>query len=374
MNLVFLFTCSLYVPSTTAWLPRSIAGSVPTRLGDPSITKLKSSLHVESNSLGGVPSFESWFQRVEGTNAKEGLSHTAFGNLRGLTYASYGSDIITIPKSIVLDSDFTQPDWDAQLASKLWAECKKGPSSMISGYVDLLTNSQWTAADLPSMPPSTAPDALRHWTEGQLKVLKENPAGEKLLDLMQQQEQIWKSKFATAGSDISWEQFQWAMEVVHSRAFCGDFGVNSGIPKAVLLSLPVLAGIVGYCYSVVLHGQNDIVLALLSLVAGIPVVLSALTKDSQVAVLLPLIDSANHQEDADSTINYSQVGESFNLSVGETCIVETNGEKQLFISYGEKKDTELLLNYGFLQGVDVSDSCSDVRRQKLAEKFLSRQK
>lgn len=163
------------------------------------------------------------------------------------------------------------------------------------------------------------------------------------------------------------------MEVVHSRAFCGDFGVNSGVPKALLLSLPALAGLGGYCYSVVLHGQNDIVLALLALIAGIPVLLSALAKDSPAAVLLPLIDSANHLEDANSNIDYSQVGESFNLSVGENCIVDTNGKKQLFISYGKKKDTELLLNYGFLQGVDVSDSSADVRRQKLAETFLSRQ-
>ena len=63
-------------------------------------------------------------------------------------------------------------------------------------------------------------------------------------------------------------------------------------------------------------------------------------------------------------INYNQLSESFNLSVGENCIVDTNGKKQLFISYGKKKDTELLLNYGFLQGVDVSDSNADARRRK----------
>jgi hypothetical protein len=118
---------------------------------------------------------------------------------------------MTIPKSIVLDSDFSLPDWDAQLASKLWAECKKESSSLISGYVNLLTKSQWTISDLPSIPipPSTAPDALRHWTEDQLMLLEGSPAGEKLLGLMQKQEQIWKSKFANVNSDMSWEQFQW---------------------------------------------------------------------------------------------------------------------------------------------------------------------
>lgn len=207
MNLLFLVTCSLSVSNCSAWLPRSKVGSGPKKLSDPSITSLQSTL--ESNTLGGVSSFESWFQRVDGANSKEGLSHADFGNLRGLTYVSDGSDVMKIPKSIVLDSDFSQPDWDAQLASKLWAECKKGSSSSVSGYVDLLTKAQWTAADLPSIPPSTAPDALRHWTEDQLKVIKENPSGAKLLSLMQQQEQIWKSKFSTVGGDTTWEQFQW---------------------------------------------------------------------------------------------------------------------------------------------------------------------
>ena len=164
------------------------------------------------------------------------------------------------------------------------------------------------------------------------------------------------------------------MEVVHSRAFCGDFGIKSGVPKSVLLSIPALAALAGYCYYVILHGQNEVVLALLAFVAGTPAFLSAISKETPVAVLLPLVDSANHSEDAASMINYDQLSESFNLSVGENCIVDTNGKKQLFISYGKKKDTELLLNYGFLQGIDISDSSPDARRKQLAEGFLCRQK
>lgn len=371
----FLVFILLSTPCTSAWLPRSSIENGYRKFSIPLITGLRSSSIEESNTLGGVSSFESWFRNVEGADSKEGLSHGDFGNLRGLSYgAPIGdSSVMTIPKSIVLDSDFSQPDWDAQLASKLWAECEKGSSSPISGYVELLSRSEWTPADLPSIPPSTAPDSIRHWTDDQLNLLKAKPAGEKLLGLMRQQEQIWKSKFSNIGGDMTWEQFQWAMEVVHSRAFCGDFGINSRIPKPLLVGLPALAGFLGYYYYVVQHGQNDIILALLALVAGIPVIFSALVKDSPAAVLLPLIDSANHMEDADSMIVYNQLGESFGLSVGEKCVVDTNGKRQLFISYGKKKDTELLLNYGFLQGVDISDTNSNARRQKLAEAFLSRQ-
>lgn len=165
-----------------------------------------------------------------------------------------------------------------------------------------------------------------------------------------------------------------AMEVVHSRAFCGNFGVNGGgAPNKLLLSLPLLAGVIGYYYYVVIHGQNDLVLAGLASIAGIPALASIISKDSPVAVLLPLIDSANHLEEADSAIDYSPLSESFTLAVGDRCVVNTNGKDQLFISYGSKKDTELLLNYGFLQGLDLSGVDSDSRRRKIAETFLSRQ-
>jgi len=375
MKPFFLVPILLSAPSTSAWLPRSSIENGYRKLSGPQIASLRSSGAEGSNTLGGVSSFESWFRNVEGADSDEGLFHGDFGNLRGLSYgAPIGdSSVMTIPKSIVLDSDFGRPDWDARLASKLWAECERGSSGPISGYVELLSRSEWTPADLPSIPPSTAPDSIRHWTDDQLALLEAKPEGERLLGLMRQQEQIWEQKFSDVGGGMTWEQFRWAMEVVHSRAFCGDFGINSGIPKPLLVGLPALAGFLGYYYYVVQHGQNDIILALLALVAGIPVVFSALVKDSPAAVLLPLIDSANHMEDADSMIAYNQLGESFGLTVGEKCVVDTNGKKQLFISYGKKKDTELLLNYGFLQGVDISDGDSDARRQKLAEVFLSRQ-
>jgi hypothetical protein len=276
-----------------------------------------------------------------------------------------------IPKSIVLDSDFSKQDWDTELAVKLWTECKKGSSSTISGYVELLTRG-WTPSDIPEIPPSTAPDSLRHWSDDQLNLLEGNPSGKKVLDLLQQQQDIWNRKFSRVG-DMTWEQFQWAMEVVHSRAFCGDFGVNSAAPKPVLLTLPLLSAVLGYYYYIVLHGQNDFVLGGLALIAGIPAIASLLSKESPVAVLLPLIDSANHLETADSAIDYSPLNESFTLVIGENCVVDSDGKDQLFINYGPKKDTELLLNYGFLQGVGLSDDDSDIKRRKLAECFLSRQ-
>jgi hypothetical protein len=278
---------------------------------------------------------------------------------------------MNIPKSIVLQSDFSQPDWDAKLASSLWQECLKGSSSSIAGYTALLTQ-DWTPNDLPVIPPSTASNALRHWTDEQKKILANNPSGQKLLDLQKQQEEMWRNKFSKANG-LTWEQFEWAMEVVHSRAFCGDFGIGaSALPPIFATATPVVAAAAGYVYSVQLHGQSDTILLALGLVAAIPAILNLLTQSPPAAVLLPLIDSANHLEEADSAIDYSPLSDSFTLTAGKKCFVEENGKKQLYISYGKKKDTELLLNYGFLRRVQ-SDGDSETRRQKLAESFVSKQ-
>lgn len=361
-----------YSVVSSAWAPTFQSANHRSKFS----SRLRSS-QVE-DVLGGVSTFENWFRSVPGSECIDSIFHDDFGNLRGLAYLTKSEEreeeknVMKIPKSIVLESDFSQQDWDAQLSQKLWAECKKGSSSSISGYVELLTKGWTPSSDLTSIPPNTAPDALRHWTSEQLQILSENPSGQKLLNLMQQQEEIWKRKYSNVASDMTYEQFQWAMEVVHSRAFCGEFGIKGGVSSVLFMS-PLISGLLGYIYYVQLHGQNDLILAGLALIAGIPVIASLLFKDSPVAVLLPLIDSANHLEEADSSIDYSPLDESFGLTIGRNCVVQENGKNQLFISYGRKKDTELLLNYGFLGDVDLSDGDADSRRRKLAETFLSRQ-
>ena len=92
--------------------------------------------------------------------------------------------------------------------------------------------------------------------------------------------------------------------------------------------------------------------------------------------MLPLIDSANHLQEADSVIEYNPANNAFELSLGRQCLVKENdGRAQVCISYGIRKDPELLLNYGFLRGVttkDEGDECRDAIRQRLADEFVSR--
>ena len=334
--------------------------------------------------LTGVQEFESWFSNVPGAQCNSYIKHASFGNLRGLgtqdrSISSTSDSWMTIPRSIVLESDFRENDWDAQLAQSLWKEVMKGSSgsSSIAGYVSLLTKS-WTTEQLPEVPPFTAPDALRHWTEEEKAALAAHAEGQGLLDLQLRQEKSWKDKFNNmkATSGMTWEQFEWAMEAVHSRAFCGDFGIGGGssLPMPAAIGSPAVAALAGYVYYVQLHGQNDAILLVLAALGAIPSVLNLLKDSPPVAVLLPLIDSANHREEADSSIEYSPLTDSFDLTGGSKCLVtEDNGKQQLYISYGTKSEKELLLNYGFLKGVSSASDDDSARRKELAEKFVASQ-
>lgn len=74
---------------------------------------------------------------------------------------------------------------------------------------------------------STAPDSLRHWTPQQKSRLERSEKGKKLLEAENKQQEEWRQKYNSLGTlrkKMNYENFQWAMEAVHSRAFRGDFG------------------------------------------------------------------------------------------------------------------------------------------------------
>ena len=138
--------------------------------------------------------------------------------------------------------------------------------------------------------------------------------------------------------------------------------------------LPLSALAFGFVYAT--DYSMDRYLPLLAAVAAAPVVLTAIAdqKGSKEAVMLPLIDSANHLQEADSVIEYDPSVDGFVLSLGRKCLVkEGDGTAQVCISYGIRKDAELLLNYGFLRGVATGGAASrDEVRQRLAEEFVAR--
>ena len=370
----FLVSAEL-VLSGDAWtaLPRLLTTTVCSSR----TPMIKSSvIDTEPDLMEGTATFESWFRGIPGADLLSDVSHADFGNLRGLSSKSgrvkdSSINLMKVPKSIVLSSDFSQPDWDADLAQTLWMECTKGRSSAISGYVSLLTRG-WSSSDLPILPPPTAPDSLRRWSSEEKKLLEGSDGGEKLLQLLDQQNQLWHNKFSRV-KGMTFEQFEWAMEAVHSRAFCGDFGMGSSpIPPWVTGAVPVVAAVAGFQYYNQNPDPSDILMIVFALAAAMPTILSLVNKSPPVAVLLPMIDSINHREEAVANIEYSPLSDSFLLTVNSNCFVVENEGTQIYISYGKKKDTELLLNYGFLRDV-VLNGDSHSRRKALAESFLARQ-
>jgi len=361
--------------------------------------------------MGGVSEFEQWYITKQASFPK----HSSFqdNSLRGLEYVGGETEnIIKLPASLVLRAKFGSDDdegknWDTYLSLKLLKECQKGERSDIYGYCSLLMKGETYESSTPC-PPSTAPDALRNWTPDQKKLLESSSIGQRLLTAETNQQQKWSQKYDTILSKeekamFSKDQFFWAMEAVHSRAFKGSFGLlknnngDDGISLKAIGSIapPILAAIVGS--KALLNpstNPNDDKIAIgCGIIATLPLLFNTIfsndEKDNSSAVMLPLIDSANHMEKADSVIEFDPLKDIFTLSVGSKCLVkektENGNEKtQLYVSYGKKKDTELLLNYGFLNDFvvgsektgksanEADDTVRDRVRRYLAEEFVRR--
>jgi hypothetical protein len=224
---------------------------------------------------------------------------------------------------------------------------------------------------------------VRHWTaEQQRQYLSPSAPGRDLLAALQQQDATWRQHYDSLDPStqvtMSWEQFEWAMEAVHSRAFCGVQTTTDRNVAAKLLLPSLMAAILGIVYSsTTTAGQaSDTVLAVLAVATALASWTATATwtsSQSAVAVLLPWIDSANHHAQADSTILYDPLTQSFELYIGPKCLVTEEDQdsvhmsrRQVYINYGSKTNTEWLLNFGFLPTVPAAalvDGADDYRRR-----------
>lgn len=242
--------------------------------------------------------------------------------------------------------------------------------SRLHGYCSLLT--QGTPITAGTCPPDAAPNALRHWTDQQKEVLTRNENGRKLLAYQTEQKERWKTVYESLSDpgNMTYAQFEWALEVVNSRSFCGKFW-SIGMSPTVPVLAPLLTGTLGLLYLQNSSEPSSTVLAGVALLGALPTIIAASSPEQ--AVLLPLIDSANHLEIADSKIMFDPAKQEFLLTIGKRCLVkESDGMTQLFITYGDKSDVELLNNFGFLPGVAIRDGTTDDERRRLAEAFLER--
>jgi len=366
-----------------------------------------------SSKLQGVEEFEKWFENSNEDRSDNDTStyvkHGIFSNGRGLQFVgnekdvlSDGKAVVTLPKELVLRSTIVEDkevletvadDWDSVLALQLLRECKRGKQSDIYGYCMLLTRGiDFNSKDASPAPSSTAPHCIRNWTQEQKDILRESKRGSRLVKIQEKQSVEWTEKYDALPSedrnDFTEDQFYWAMEAVNSRAFKGDFGGENVLKKLSKSLVPFAAAAFALNYiqsgSGPFASDERITVGLLAFSCA-PVVLNFISETFGLkttdAVLLPYIDSANHLEAARSNIEFDPLKGVFTVRVeGRNCIVEDvngMGTKQFYISYGEKRDTELLLNYGFLPEMkeivmEDDDETDDEIRRCLSETFNSR--
>ena len=294
------------------------------------------------------------------------------------------------------------------------------------------------------VPISTTPHSVRRWSNEEKSFLAQFSAGQQLLRVAERQDMIWRMKYDSIRKGentkyknirMSYPQFEWAMEVVSSRAFCGlpvlssDTGessvsalVQSALPGIIS---PLLAATVGYIYAIsTLYPDENVLIALAfagalpllvtsvqSIFAGVSNITSEKYKNMDLsAVLLPVIDSANHHDSSerDTDIAYNPFRHTFEWSIGPKSLIsmvwpsdvvqyqnpndinfvvtatsyaslyQRNQEslpKQVCISYGNKKcDTEWLINHGFIPGITFEADVDDFHQYRLflAQTYLER--
>jgi len=331
------------------------------------------------SSMKGVDEFNDWYPGDPKTILS--FPHALFngGALRGieckqLSESSIDHETLSIPAEYCLSVPYDDENWDVTLATKILKECGKGKLSSYYGYCQLLCSGEQIDGPLKNnVPPSTAPNAFRRWKNDEKAMFESSEKGRQLLTLSDRQLKSWKQKYLESDikKEFTYEQFEWAMEAVHSRAFKG---LSSA--KAAATSIPLVAtqfvAVLGGAYGL-LQGNNsgDNIAIACALIATLPLVFNLFTEDRGDVAMLPYIDSINHKESANSKIEYDPLSKSFSLTIDNSCLEENvDGKMQLFISYGERSDAELLLNYGFLNNMESSFNEVYKQRIELAETYL----
>ena len=339
--------------------------------------------------------FQDWFENHPKTYCSPFLGYTEFcGGLRGLSWKGNQSNnsallvegnkddtfektaVVIIPRDITLRADFTDSNWDVNLALQLCEELEKGPESPMSGYFALL-------------PDQPAPNAIRHWTKDQCRRLDGTvncTAGQKLVEAADRQMHRWRRVYEGLSSSspsttsttiintesLSWERFEWAMETVNSRSFCGLASTTGVLWRSV--GAPLVACTIAWSYINSLNTEPSIlVLAGLAMGAVLPTIIQILKPAPELVYMLPLLDLANHREEANSSIRWDPIRQHFSLFIGHDClVVEDDGQTQVYFNYGSKSDAEWLLNFGFLPSISGDDVTSDDLRRRFAEEFVRR--
>jgi len=307
-----------------------------------------------------IDQFENWAAQsnIKYENLQHGIFDFLGDQFQGLEAKqalSAGTNLITLPKDKTL-ATFAKEQcpfpawinptfWEKQpnyvrLAIKLLWERQLGANSNVEEYVKLLPNPE----DF---------DTLYHWSDAELKSLQ-YPALE--MSVRRQREQWAKlyeqlsSTSSGAGSSFTQTEFVWAMECVLSRAFSGRFGGNQKL-IAIQLGAIVVGGVLYFTQDNPLGLVAAIGYALPATIDEIQAILDP-EKQKNEMVLLPMIDSLNHQTTVKTNLGFNPLQNTFTISMDK----EYRKSEQVFMSYGEKTNDELLQFFGFVEQNNPADT------------------
>lgn len=171
---------------------------------------------------------------------------------------------------------------------------------------------------------------------------------------------IKQSNYEPLQSDaISLKRFIWAMESVTSRAFQG-FGLDmEQLSKNVNLSFVGLAAIVvcvvGYSTHVFDESTTLISSTGALLLASLPLLHSSVKNEGEVkeppSVLLPVVDSCNHDGQPNGALTWQPVNNKFTVTA--SCNIDQN--REVCLSYGKRDNDAFLQYFGFVQQDNPND-------------------
>ena len=320
----------------------------------------------EASPSPEASSYEAWAQSAKISFDK--VTQAVFRNdrgevaMRGMMARDTivpGEFFVTLPRAaaLVVDplekcpiSDFVDASyykscaWYVKMGLLLLAARREQGESRVSGYIEQLPESI---------------DTPVRWNDSELSELQSAA----LQAAVGRQKEEWKRLYeefqskgranasSASGPPVTYDDFVWALENVRSRSFSGPYA-GTPIKDRLLMGGALAAAGLGYAFIAKIPTESV-------LNAGISVACFNLLYDVVLSsrlkwyAMCPIIDSLNHSGRVKSNIEYEYFKDTFVVS---TESAYASGD-QVFISYGEKTNEQLVQYYGFLLEDNPHDTC-----------------
>lgn len=267
-----------------------------------------------------------------------------------------GSVVVTVPSSVALSVEvpgggpddsgvldlctdkrsFQDLPWYAQFALYLY----KLDTVSSTKQVKNINLQPW----LDSLPRSF--DTPIHWDE---KDRDEWLQYQHISESVDRQAKAWrdlynKLKSCSTASSMSWDDFLWGCECARSRAFSGGYTGSPFNPFVYALTLLLVTVYVALNLGTLEQAANGAALVLCASIWR-DFVLPKLFR-SKKFVICPVIDMCNHQSiGTTAQVAYEFFADAYSLSANS--LVKQGNE--VYISYGERSNDQLLQYYGFVE-------------------------